>query len=167
MELWKQLVDFPDYAISNLGNVKRITAAKGTRIGWIITPHGSRYLYAGLRKEGNRFDRKIHTLVAVTFLGPRPLGKQINHKNCVKHDNRADNLEYVTALENTRHAHQKGRMTRAIHNKRILNKEKVGKIKRLISLGYSQASIGRLYQINATAISKIACGRNWKNVAAI
>ena len=31
---------------------------------------------------------------------------EVNHKNGVRHDNRADNLEWVTAAQNTAHAYQ-------------------------------------------------------------
>ena len=46
-----------------------------------------------------------HHLVAAAFLGPRPLGMQINHKNGIKTDNYFTNLEYVTPSQNSWHAY--------------------------------------------------------------
>lgn len=48
----------------------------------------------------------VHQLVAAAFLGPRPLGKEINHKDGVRGNNKVTNLEYVSRLENVQHAHR-------------------------------------------------------------
>jgi hypothetical protein len=46
--------------------------------------------------------RAVHGLVAAAFLGPRPIGAQVNHIDHVKAHNAPSNLEYVTALGNCR-----------------------------------------------------------------
>ena len=45
----------------------------------------------------------MHRLVADAFLGPCPIGHEVNHKNLDKADNRTANLEYVTRSENLLH----------------------------------------------------------------
>ena len=46
----------------------------------------------------------VHRLLAIHYI-PNPQSKPyINHKNGIKNDNRLENLEWVTAKENTRHA---------------------------------------------------------------
>jgi len=47
---------------------------------------------------------KIHSIVAKHFVPGYAPGLQVNHKNCIKTDNRAENLEWVTMLENIAHA---------------------------------------------------------------
>lgn len=48
-----------------------------------------------------RNDKYIHRLVAECFI-PNPDNKKyVNHKNCKRNDNRAKNLEWCTAKENT------------------------------------------------------------------
>lgn len=54
--------------------------------------------------DGKRVCRKSHALIALAFLGKRPTPKhQVNHKNGKRNDNRPENLEYLTAKENTLH----------------------------------------------------------------
>lgn len=75
---------------------------------------GGRYLkqqedskgYMRVRVSINRKKQaiKVHRAVAEAFI-PNPLKKpQVNHKDGNKHNNRIDNLEWVTNIENARHA---------------------------------------------------------------
>lgn len=54
--------------------------------------------------------KKIHRLVAMAFIQDYSESLQVNHKNCIKHDNRLDNLEMCTQSQNTKHAWDNGRM---------------------------------------------------------
>jgi hypothetical protein len=46
----------------------------------------------------------VHELVAAAFIGERPEGLQINHKDGSKTNNHWANLEYVTCQQNVQHA---------------------------------------------------------------
>ncbi|MFY2843594.1 NUMOD4 motif-containing HNH endonuclease [Achromobacter ruhlandii] len=48
----------------------------------------------------------VHRLVAAAFCPGESKGLHVNHKNGVKDDNRACNLEWVTAGENMRHSYR-------------------------------------------------------------
>jgi hypothetical protein len=62
------------------------------------------YWNVGLHVDGAASTVTVHRLVACAWLEPGPVGAQINHKDGDKGNNHASNLEWVTPLENTRHA---------------------------------------------------------------
>src|SRR5688572_28433272 len=45
----------------------------------------------------------IHPIIAEFFLGPKPEGHDVNHKDCNKLNNSKDNLEYIAHADNKRH----------------------------------------------------------------
>lgn len=66
------------------------------------------YLYVDLYAiERKPVHKRIHRLVADAFIGPEP-DLVVNHINGNKHDNRVENLEWVTPLENSKLASENG-----------------------------------------------------------
>ena len=80
----------------------------------VQTPDHSGYPKVGLRtKDRELVNFSIHVLVARAFLGDKPEGLQINHKDGIKTHNHWTNLEYVTCQENVQHAISLGLRKRA------------------------------------------------------
>jgi len=73
----------------------------------IVRPYVDRqgYSWVQIQREGRRRKFAVHRFVAKAFHGAPPTEKhQVNHKNGIKTDNRAENLEWCTPRENKVHA---------------------------------------------------------------
>jgi hypothetical protein len=102
IEEWKQVENFPNYYISNMGNIR---SKRG-----VLTPgldtDGYRQINLynkdgkGFRGTG-RYTMKIYRLVILAFGEPSESNKtQIDHINRNKIDDRIVNLRWVTCREN-------------------------------------------------------------------
>lgn len=109
-EEWRPIAGYEGlYEVSNLGSVRsldRIVKSKGNGVAKIkgkrlkqIARTGD-YLDVSLSKSGTHKIIRVHRLVAYAFC-EKPIGcDQVNHKNEVRTDNRACNLEWCTSRYN-------------------------------------------------------------------
>lgn len=104
-EIWKNIDIYGFYKISSYGRVKRCYKNKTDKLLNLNTiKHG--YKQVQLCYNGKRVLCLVHRLVAEAFIpNPKKLN-YINHKNKRTDDNRVENLEWVTASENNKHARQ-------------------------------------------------------------
>jgi hypothetical protein len=95
------------YQVSDDGQVMSIWYGKPKTLKQFNRRNG--YLGVGLCIRGKSINYFVHTLVAKAFCPGYHHGLTVNHKNLNKQDNRAENLEWVTASENIKHARRNGR----------------------------------------------------------
>lgn len=114
-EIWKDIYD-GNYSVSNLGRLKRNKCDRANnkryegRLLKFNISKKAQYAYprARLSIDGKKFNVRLHSLVAEAFLGPKPHGLDVNHKDGNKLNSKIDNLEYVTRSQNIRHAMKLG-----------------------------------------------------------
>ena len=117
MEVWKQ-THCPDYFISNIGRVKSAKKGKEKILKPTYTPKG--YLSTRFCYNGKLTNSEIvHRLVAIAFVdGKDDKRNCVNHINGIRDDNRAENLEWVSAAENSRNIEPKGSIFKHSHSGR-------------------------------------------------
>jgi len=176
MEVWKKVNGYNGiYEVNRRGEVRSVThflegrKGSGKQTGRILKQQKSikGYMRVSLSLNNNRFNTSAHRLVALSFI-PNPENKpQVNHKNGIKDDNRAENLEWCTNSENQIHAIKKNLIK---HNKAEnhpnskLTNIQVLKARKLSRIGYSNRFLAITYGVSSTAMSNILNNKSYINL---
>lgn len=161
MEL-RDVPGFPDYKVGDDGSVWSFKWGKRKRMK--PRTNGKGYLYVGLRLRGKTFNRYVHRLVLLVFVGD-PNGLESRHMNGKRSDNRLSNLAYGTPKQNSQDAKEHGTWCRGeIHGFAKLTDYKVISMRKLRSLGRSYASLGRTFGVSAETAKSAVLGETWKHV---
>jgi hypothetical protein len=110
MPEWRSLPSNPKYLISDGGEVRHINSTAPRRL-----QRSGSYVYVNFWQEKKLRLRTVHSLVAETFLGPRPPGSEVRHLDGDPLNNRVENLAYGTRIEN---AADRERHARTAHGER-------------------------------------------------
>jgi hypothetical protein len=94
MEEWRKIDEFPNYNVSNFGNVMNIKSNKILR----LNIKGG-YYHVSLSKKSF----KVHRLVAIAFIENPENKPEVNHKDKNKLNNNFSNLEWASRVENNKH----------------------------------------------------------------
>lgn len=158
---WKIVKGLPQYSISSDGYVRNNRSHK--KLKYRLTKKGYARISLG---AGN--DSYVHRLVAEYFICPDPSTESIryavNHKDGIKTNNTASNLEWVTYKENTQHALRSGLiLTGENHQSAKLSQTDVDKIKILLEHGVDHYTIADAFGVSQGNISNIGREKSWRN----
>ena len=177
-EIWQDLYGYKGYfQVSNLGNIRsldRTIKPKGNQKSRFVKGKQYRvwknykgYCLVTLAKHNVKKAKVLHILIAKTFI-PNPCKRpEVNHKNGIKDDNRACNLEWNTRLQNQHHSiNVLGKLAKGeSHVLSKLTEQDVINIINLHKTGkYTYVDIARMYNMEETQMARIIKRKSWKHL---
>lgn len=174
MECWKWIEGYKGrYKISNKGRVCSFLLSRKIILKPVYDTTG--YSGVSLSHSGHAKRIHIHRLVASAFIENPHAKPQVNHRDGIKTNNDAKNLEWVSASENCRHAVSMGLVPNPASHPRgercgraRMTEEKVREIRSLYrrgSGGLNSIALASRYGITHSAIRYILRRDSWKHVA--
>ena len=155
METWKSIAGYEGlYEVSDLGRVKSLWYGKEK----ILKPGKSTggYLHVALYKNGKAKNSKVHRLVAEAFIqNPNNL-TTVNHKDEVKTNNVAGNLEWMSLKDNLNYGTHNKRMAESLSKQVQMLYKSTGE---LLATFPSTREAERITGINKGHISQCCNGK--------
>ncbi len=175
-EIWKDLPDVYTrrYQASSNGRIRSLDfyffhstwKINICRIGKIInTTPSKRHKYGRFMptlKNGKRKEILLHHAIALVFLGPKPDGMWVLHKDGNSRDSRPQNLYYGTPSQNTHDAYKHGTLKcGTAHHKAKLTEIQV------LEIFHSQEagrSLARRFKVDPNIPRLIRSGKIWRSI---
>lgn len=157
-EEWCTIESVPNYEVSSFGNFRR---KDGKPIKQWKTNWGYMQTQFNTTKKQN-----CHRLVATCFC-PNPNNYPfVNHKNSIKHDNRASNLEWCTQSQNLKHAFKFGfkSIDGERHPSAKFTDSKVSLVRHMKSTGIKSSEIAKELGIDVKSVYYIVSRQTWKHL---
>lgn len=159
MEIWKQITDYGGlYYISNLGRIK------DTKCKIRATYFNNKdYECASLRYKNKTYHPLVHRLVAKYFIHNPNNFTQVNHIDCNKCNNIVTNLEWVNQRKNYDHgmAHFLYSKNESHFYAKLKNRD-VEMLNKLLRLGFTRATVSKIFNINPSSIEAIEKGISYR-----
>lgn len=171
-EIWKDVVGYESrYKVSNFGNIKSFIT-NGSNGGYILKAfdRGNGYLAVNLYYSKGKFKTiSVHQIVAHAFLGEPPKNYQVNHIDMNRYNNRLDNLEYLSSLDNQMHSRKFKHWTNGLrgenHPRAKLTRNQVLEIRKVYKEGsITRKELANHYNVKLHVIVDIVLNRTWKHL---
>jgi len=158
-EEWREVEKFPEYQVSNLGRVRRITYKTFYLNDW-------NYPVVELFQKSKKKMVLLHRLVAKAFV-PNPDDlPEVNHKDGNKQNFLPENLEWMTRTENRRHAARTGLHVVGRGEKSSFHKLTDDKVKQIHELAgkMKQIEIAKIVGVSQFAVGCVVRGQTWSHI---
>ena len=161
MEIWKTIQDYGGlYQVSNTGKVRDLKNHIKS-----VYKNNKGYVCLSLYYNGKTYHPTVHRLVAKAFI-PNPNNyEQVNHKDCNKENNSAENLEWC----NQRYNYNEGMRTfqyskNEEHYFAKLKNSDIPIIYELYKLGFTRATVAKIFSINPSSLEAIEKGISYREL---
>lgn len=172
MEEWRGVKGFPNYEVSNLGNVRSIDHydrmgrfQKGRILKQCFDGRGN-YLHVQLSRGDKAIPQNVHRLVAIAFLENPDSLPEVNHKDEDKANNAVSNLEWCTHIYNNNYGSKKSASRGENNPQNKFSAEAADFIKKNhIFCGGTMRNkeLAEMFGMSPTHVCAIAHGRRWKH----
>lgn len=163
---FRQIPDFPRYAIDENGTVLSIchVNGRGKDSRWESAkilkpvPDTDGYQRAFISHKGHRKSVSIHTLVLTIFVGPCPDGMQCRHLDGNQNNNHVSNLAWGTKSQNE--------LDKLLHGtfRGKLTKKDVLAIRARAARGERNTDIAKDFRVHVGNVSRIVQRKAWKHI---
>ena len=148
-EIWKIIEEYPDYEVSNMGNVRsnklgktKLLKQQCTRLGYYRV-----YLFNGKLEKWKR----VNILVLEAFVGKAMLGMESSHLDNNSKNNKLSNLKWESVAENNR------------RNPNVkLSMLKASWIRKLKDIGFTSNRLAKEFGICRGHVNSINRLENWQ-----
>ena len=127
------------------------------------------YCLVDLYHNGKTYTRQLHRLVALAFIPNPEKLETVNHKNGNKEENDVDNLEWMTRLDNVRHAWKTGLAKPRYgtdNPANVYSEEQIHQVCQMLEVGHlNNKEIAEIVGVNVTLIRDIKFRGKWKHIA--
>lgn len=133
-------------------------------------PQGYRYVV--LSKNGVKRNHTVHSLVALAFHGPPPIGHEVDHDDEDKANNRPSNLIYRTHGDNVRRYHERPGRTfpirgQARRNAVLTDDAARAIVARYAAGGETHRTLARAFGCHHAGVAAILQGRAWTHATGL
>lgn len=180
-EEWRPIVGFEGfYEVSNAGRIRSVDhllesktdsigrkmpakSIKGRMISQRLHQFG--YFVVTLSKNGNRYTRTVHKLVAEAFFGVRKSGDVVRHLDGNPQNNNVSNLAYGSQKQNMQDAIKHGTVERGEqrYNAKLSNDD-ILKMKSDIANGMRSVDVSKKYGVSQIYVCKVINNTRWKSI---
>lgn len=163
MEEWRTVPGYPNYQVSNLGNVRGPKGPKKRVVG------NANHVQMTLWHNNKAKTMSVNRIVCLAFHADTYFeGAHALHKNHIPDDCRAENLYWGTHKKNMQdmvEADRTGRSKGEKHGMAKLDWAKVKDIRARYAAGETQIALAKVFGVHNTQISNIVRNKSWKDKA--
>lgn len=172
-EIWKPVVGYEGlYEVSDMGRVRTLLVKTRCRNdGGILNQQKATngYRLVCLTKDGRDSARSVHRIVASAFCKNDANKPTVNHINGDRKDNRLENLEWATMLEQSADARRRNGIWCAHgddHESSVLTSNRVTLIRSMYASGaFPQWELGTIFGVKQMAVSRAIRRITWARAA--
>ena len=164
-ERWAVIEEWPNYAVSDHGRVKRLTSRANGKAGTLLKPFMNNvgYFTVHLSHGPKRAIKTIHRLVAAAFIENPDGLPEVNHIDANRGNPHFKNLEWVTSSGNRYHAYKTGGLC-AIGSKNGHSKLTEEAVLDIRSFSGHKKVLASKFGVSVATVNDVLARRTWTHI---